>query len=192
MAKNIKKCRYASCKHDNKEIDIDHEEFIQVGSKYYHKDCKGQCKYKFCRHNDHEIDFQKDDYIIADGNCWHSDCKKESDTVKEIVDFWYRNISDSESDIRNLYCVLKTLLNKGRNADYILFALRKSADVIKHPPGLYYVLDNYKIVNAWKKKLIDEQMKDVKFDKPQNNTEPKFSAQAIGASSFSDIFGGKM
>lgn len=37
--KDIRQCRCTKCLHETRDIDISKDEFISVGSSYYHKDC---------------------------------------------------------------------------------------------------------------------------------------------------------
>jgi hypothetical protein len=193
MAKNdIKKCRYEGCKHKNGDIDIKNEKFILIGKgRYYHTDCKAPCKYRNCKHPNQEIDFAKDSYTFDDyGYCWHTDCKKESDTIVSIIDFWYRNIDDDDTSYANLHRIIRTIISRGYEAEYILFALKSKVKVLHHPPGLFYAVDDWKLKEEWKKKKIEDAVKGYKIEKPKENAEPKFQSKTIKASSFADIFGG--
>ena len=39
MNKEVKRCRCKNCLHDTKDILIAEDEYVTVGSVYYHKDC---------------------------------------------------------------------------------------------------------------------------------------------------------
>ena len=191
-AKNIKKCRYAGCKHENQEINLDTDDYVLFGkSRYFHADCKAPCKYANCKHPNQEIDLANDDYVKDELSwCWHTDCKKESDTIHEIIDCWHRNIDDDSTDYANFQRIIKTLMSRGYEPEYILFALQKQIKVLRHPPGLFYIVDDWKLKEEWKKKKLEEKSKGFKFEKPKENAEPKFQTKTIKANSFADIFGG--
>lgn len=199
MATKIRKCRSPHCLHDG-VIDIEKDEFVKIKTAFYHKDCREEidshvrCKYSNCKHDSRVMDIRKEEYIFDGVYYWHPDCKHESDTIREIIDYWYRHVDDDESNFGNLQRVIRNLIdNKGYEPEYILFALKEKAQYLNHPPGLYYATDDYRLKEKWKQEKI------AKIPKPKVDVKPVLKEAKIynlsdstakNINNFADIFGG--
>ncbi len=150
-----------------------------------------RCKYSHCKHSTDVIDLENDEYVEENGRFFHADCKHEKDTRAEIIDYWYRNI-DEDVIFNQLSKILDRLLYSEKiDCDYILFALKKKAKFLNHPPGLVYAVKDKELKKEWdfKKKL--EQFNKSKVDVIKND-EPSFTYnESNSKKKFGDIFGGK-
>ena len=149
-----------------------------------------KCKYSHCKHDTNVIDIEKDDYVEENNKYYHSDCKHEKDVRSEIIDYWYKNI-DADVIFNQFVRILDRLLySEHLDCDYVLFALKKKAKYLKHPPGLVYAVKDKEVKKEWdfKKKL--EEFNKAKIEVIKNE-EPSFTYNDNNSKKkFGDIFGG--
>ena len=132
------------------------------------------CKYSHCLHNNREIEKEK---AVRVGNAYyHSDCLKTKEDIKEIVDLFKTHInpnpvySQLQSVIKNIIFV------KGVQSDFLLFGLRYYIEhkiPLNYPQGLYYVIQNKDVANAYNKTKTKEIKKSVEITE-QAETQFKF------------------
>ena len=151
-----------------------------------------KCQYSHCKHNDNAISIATDDYAIENGRYYHIDCKHEKDTRAEIIDYWYKYI-DKDVIFNQLVRIIDRLIYKESvDCDYLLWALKKKANVLNHPPGLVYVAKDKQLKKEWDYK---QKLKTFRENKPVievTNNEPSFTYNdSNGKKKFGDIFGGK-
>lgn len=151
-----------------------------------------KCQYSHCKFPDKIIILSEGNYVIEKGRYYHLPCQCEKNTMLEIIDFWYENI-DKDVIFNQLRRLLDRLVyNDGYEAEYILFALKKKAKYLKHPPGLVYAVKDKSVKSDY-----EFQKRLAEFNKQRNNIpiskseEPKFTINSHGEKKgFGDIFGG--
>lgn len=157
MAKNIRKCRFIACKHENKEINIDSEPFVKDGRCFYHQDC----------------------YELKKNNEWKS--QKTRDDLTLFRDMWYRNISDTVN-FSQLMKILNEYIARGVDSDYLVFALKYIIDHkmnLNYPNGFKYYVDRIDIKRAYEKHIALKNRKTYEDYKPvvSDDDSPTFNVK---------------
>ena len=199
MANTQKKCPYKNCKYGG-VVDISTDEYMKVGNRYYHKECllekkayeaKRSCGYSHCKHGG-VVDTQSDECIEDNGKFYHMDCYSEKRAFSEIIDFWYREI-DEDVVFNQLQRVLQELIYKrGMEAEYVLYAIKKKAQFLNYPSGIYYAVGDKRLKANWRIIREAERLKLVKeASKKTAKMEPMFKQKEEKKSNWTtDIFGG--
>ena len=143
------------------------------------------CKYSHWLHNNREIEKKK---AVRVGNAYyHSDCLKTKEDIKEIVDLFKTHINPNpvyaqlQSVIKNIVFV------KGVQSDFLLFGLRYYIEhkiPLNYPQGLYYVIQNKDVANAYNKTKTKEIKKSVEITE---QTETQFKFVPTKNKGFADI-----
>ena len=132
------------------------------------------CKYSHCLHDNREIEKRK---AIRVGNSYyHSDCFKTKEDIKEIVNLFKAHINANP-----VYAQLQSVINniifvKKVQSDFLLFGLRYYIEhkiPLNYPQGLYYVIQNKDVANAYNKTKTKEIKKSVEITE-QAETQFKF------------------
>ena len=143
------------------------------------------CKYSHCLHDNREIEKRK---AIRVGNSYyHSDCFKTKEDVKEIVNLFKAHINANP-----VYAQLQSVINniifvKKVQSDFLLFGLRYYIEhkiPLNYPQGLYYVIQNKDVANAYNKTKTKEIKKSVEITE---QTETEFKFVPTKNKGFSDI-----
>ncbi len=195
-----KKCRDRNCKHGG-SIDLDNDDYIKVGkTKYYHRDCTAKCCCNTCKHPDIDIELSKEDtYVLIENDdgikqVYHEDCYREQEAIKEIKDLWHRYKDLEETEYGELERIIRMMIGRGYDAEYILFVTQNKIRFLNHPPGMWYAIRDYKLKQAFeqsKKKKDDakQSTEPIKIE-PQKIEHPTFQATKQKKYGFADIFGG--
>ena len=132
------------------------------------------CKYSHCLHSNREIEKEK---AVRVGNAYyHSDCLKTKEDIKEIVNLFKTHINPNP-----VYAQLQSVINniifvKKVQSDFLLFGLRYYIEhkiPLNYPQGLYYVIQNKDVANAYNKAKTKEIKKSVEIT-DQAETQFKF------------------
>ena len=143
------------------------------------------CKYSHCLHDNREIEKRK---AIRVGNSYyHSDCFKTKEDIKEIVNLFKAHINANP-----VYAQLQSVINniifvKKVQSDFLLFGLRYYIEhkiPLNYPQGLYYVIQNKDVTNAYNKTKAKEIKKSVEITE---QTETEFKFVPTKNKGFSDI-----
>ena len=143
------------------------------------------CKYSHCLHNNREIEKRK---AIRVGNSYyHSDCFKTKEDIKEIVNLFKAHINANP-----VYAQLQSVINniifvKKVQSDFLLFGLRYYIEhkiPLNYPQGLYYVIQNKDVANAYNKTKTKEIKKSVEITE---QTETQFKFVPTKNKGFADI-----
>ena len=132
------------------------------------------CKYSHCLHNNREIEKEK---AVRVGNAYyHSDCFKTKEDIKEVVNLFKTHINPNPV-YAQLQSVIKNIIFvKGIQSDFLLFGLRYYIEhkiPLNYPQGLYYVIQNKDVANAYNKAKTKEIKKSVEITE-QAETQFKF------------------
>lgn len=157
------------------------------------KSSEKKCCYSHCKHKDKIINTSVDTYEIEKSRYYHTDCKHEKDTILAIIDYWYKNV-DKDVIFNQLRRIVDRLVySEHMDADYILYALKRKAKYLNHPPGLVYAVKDKAVQKDYeyeqKLKVFNESKQSVVINQ---SDEPSFSYKDNeGKKKFGDIFGGK-
>lgn len=194
---NIRKCPYKNCSHGG-SIDIDKEEFVKIGGRYFHSDCfeekrkqsaKKKCGYKKCKHGG-IVNTDSDDCVEENGKFYHRDCLCEKNAIAEIIDFWYREIDEDVvfNQLRNV--IDRLVYQRGIDAEFVLYAVKRKAKVLNYPAGIFYAVGDKRLKADWKIAREVEKLKAVKEASPKTKkVEPAFQYKEEKKPKWGDIFG---
>lgn len=143
------------------------------------------CKYSKCLHGSREI--SKDDAVKI-GNCYyHLDCLKTKEDIKKIIDLFTKHINPNPV-YSNLQKVIDNIVFKKQlGSDFLLFGLKYYIDhkiPLNYPQGLYYVIQNKQVIEAYKKPEIKNIRNKVEI---KEETNQSFTHIPIKNNGFADI-----
>lgn len=148
---DIKTCRYSSCMHPNRVINISTDDFVMSGKAYYHRECLmaketavaaekeakvryKRCCHKKCGHANTIIDTYTEEFVKDNTKHYHLDCWSElkAEETKEneikadiqlLKNLWVENISNTVP-IAQLYRELNLMIREqGIDSKYVVFVL---------------------------------------------------------------------
>lgn len=102
---------------------------------------------------------------------YHSECLKEAQNKNEIRKLFFEQINPTEVATvlnRTINTIIDT---KNVPSDFLLYALKYVINnklILNHAGGLYYIINNDKIKNAYYKEKVGKEVKQIKTD-IQNN-----------------------
>lgn len=143
------------------------------------------CKYSKCLHGSRGIG--KDDAVKI-GNCYyHSDCLKTKEDIKKIIDLFTKHINPNPV-YSNLQKVIDNIVFKKQlGSDFLLFGLKYYIDhkiPLNYPQGLYYVIQNKQVIEAYRKPEIKNKRNKVEI---KEETNQSFTHIPIKNNGFADI-----
>lgn len=143
------------------------------------------CKYTNCLHDDKEI--KKEEAVKSGSAYYHKDCLQTKDDIKEIIKLFKECINPNPV-YAQLQSVIKNIIFiKGIQSDFLLFGLRYYIEhkiPLNYPQGLYYVIQNKDVANAYNKSKIKDVRKSVEITE---QTEVQFKHIPTKNSGFADI-----
>jgi len=161
---DLRVCRYCDCRHPDKMIDLNTDEYTVVGKMYYHKDC-----------------------CIKKRRGEWKDEQTKSD-LQYIKNQWVLHINNTVV-YSQLFKVLNDLLQRGIPSDYLVFMFDYIVShkmKLRYPNGLNYYADNEQIKAAYIKSkivkadksafLVDESA----FGQPEQTPPPPQNNKPIG------------
>ena len=134
---------------------------------------------------------------MSDNKYMRKDCTDESKILQSIRDL-YRSKISATVVFSQLNAVINDIVfKKNINAQFLLFALRYAVDnniPIRSPYGLHYIVDNYRIKEAWKDKISYEAASRIRREIENTSdiqpTEHTFRYTQNPHTGFSGIFKG--
>ena len=127
---------------------------------------------------------------------FHPDCLKKRDDMETVKKLYFENISDTVVPAQLVKTSQNIVIGKNVDSEYLVFAMRyviANKIQLNSPYGLHYIIDNYKIKQAWKDRKAKEEQKKVqeeiqKLDKKEEITFTFVNKKKEG---FESIFGGR-
>lgn len=125
-----------------------------------------KCSYGKCLCNDKEIDMEK--AVQEKNKYYHPRCLKTKNEIKEIIDLFSKHINSHPVYSQLQSVITNIVFTKGIGSEYLLFGLRYYIDnkiPLNYPQGLYYVVQNKDVKNAYglqKKKEINRTNIEIK------------------------------
>ena len=150
-----------------------------------------KCRYSNCKHDSKEID--KDEAVKSGNSYYHADCFRDKENRKEIIDLFVKHINPHPV-YNQLQTVISTIINqKGLSSDFLLFGLKYYIEhkiPLNYPQGLYYVIQNKQVIEAYNKLNERKVLAKENFVITEDNNEVEFSYKPTKAKGFADILGG--
>jgi len=114
-----------------------------------------KCKYSKCLHDTRELN--KDEAVKVGSTYYHEDCLRTKEDIKQIVTLFQQKINANP-----VYSQLQSVINnivfiKGLGSELLLFGLKyyiENKIPLNYPQGLYYVVQNKEMINAYHKKKV--------------------------------------
>lgn len=128
------------------------------------------CRYTKCCNLHDSNELLKDDaYCGGNGKYYHHDCYYMLQTTNKIRDLFLKEINPllTSAQIGQLVSIIQNIVyKKGVNIDMVLFALeymiKNKPGALKFPAGLYYVIQNKDINDAWIKVQESKKIQELK------------------------------
>lgn len=114
------------------------------------------------------------------------------ETAKRL---YFENISDTVVPALLVKTIQSIVIDKKVDSEYLVFAIKFAIATkipIKHPFGLHYLVDNYKVKQAWKARKVKEEQKKLQSEpeKTKENKDVNFTFANTKKEGFESIFGG--
>ena len=152
---------------------------------------KVKCRYKNCKHDNRELD--KDDAVLSGkASYYHKDCYKEMTAIKRVIDVYVKKVDNQPIFTQLRQVVNKLIIEQGVDSEYLIFAINYCADlgIIKHPPGLFYIVKNERVKKEWDKRLTAKYMhQEREREAIVNNSTRKFIYNPTKEKTVADILG---
>ena len=150
------------------------------------------CRYAKCKHNSKEL--PKEEAVKIGAAYYHKDCAKIKEDVETVVMLFINNVNPNTIVPQLRKVVNNIIFDKGIDSDFLVFALRYYIDnkyTLNYPGGLYYVIQNKTVLNAYASKIKKEQAIALQKANVQHIEEPKeqFTYTPTRQRSFTDILG---
>ena len=154
------------------------------------------CSWKHCQHDSPEISGES--AVQMSGRWYHADCAEISKGICAAKDYYYENISKTVVMNQLVAVLVNIVVTKKVSPEYVLFAMKyavKNKMTLRSPYGLHYLVENWKVKEAWEKvqkrkqaAAIHKQMAEqkVSFSAPKADNSGKYDQTKTG---FGSIFG---
>ena len=143
------------------------------------------CRYTNCPHKNKEI--RREDAVKKDNLYYHPDCLQTQSDIKEIIDL-FKNKINPNPVYSQLQSVIKNIVfTKGLGSEFLLFGLRYYIEhkiPLNYPQGLYYVIQNKEMINAYNKQKAVAVKQSVEI---KEETSTSFTHVPTKANGFADI-----
>jgi len=159
------------------------------------------CSYGKCQHSSKKMNVNADN-VYYDKNSkryYHKDCWKIKQDIILIQNIWREKVSKSVVNTALNRVLNKLIFENDCDPEFIIFALEDAIKrkAINYPAGLYYLVDDKRLIQAWNKKVATEKMKKLGTDfslstedKREANMGSTFKANREKPSWFNSILGG--
>ena len=146
-----------------------------------------KCKYSKCLHDTRELN--KDKAVKVGSTYYHEDCLRTKEEIKQIVALFQQKVNANP-----VYSQLQSVINnivfiKGLGSELLLFGLKyyiENKIPLNYPQGLYYVVQNKAVINAFHKNTV-KIMGKIDIKNENNNSFTRVPTKVKG---FEDIIRG--
>lgn len=146
---------------------------------------KVNCRYSNCLHKTKEL--SKEDAVKSGSLYYHSDCYKTKEDIKKIIDLFKNHINPNPVYAQLQKVIKDIVFSKGLGSDFLLFGLQYyiyHKIPLNYPQGLYYVVQNKKVIEAYNKSKTGYIKKNIEItDEP----ELTFTHTLVKNDGFADI-----
>lgn len=148
-----------------------------------------KCSFKHCSHASCEI--SQDEAVRIGNRYFHRDCAKTRNNIEEIKRLYYEKISNTVVMSQLLSSVNNIIFRKNVDSEYLLYALRYAIEhniKLNSPYGLHYLIDDYKIRQAWTKRKVVKLVQEMEYGQPVKKEDSTFQVKLSTTKGFGDIF----
>ena len=146
-----------------------------------------KCGFRHCQHE--SCDVSQDEAVRIGSRYFHEDCAKTYHNIEAIKQLYYEKVSNTVVMPQLINVVNNILFKKHIDSDYLLFALQYAINTkrtINYPQGLHYIIDDYRIKEAWKKQQLNA-VKKAKFEATPTSM-PTFNIAPTKEKGIEDLF----
>lgn len=145
-----------------------------------------KCRSTHCLHDTKEL-LKEDAVNPKKGLFYHQDCYRTQEEIKEIIDLFSKQINPNVvySQLRH---VINTIVYDRRiGSDLLLFGLKyyiQNKIPLNYPMGLYYVVQNKKMIDAFHKYKANQVSRKIEITEDKIDAFQRIPAKTNG---FADI-----
>ena len=146
-----------------------------------------KCAFRHCSHESCEV--LQDEAVKLGNRYFHEDCADTYKNINAIKVLYYEKVSNTVVMPQLSSVINNIIFKKHVDSEYLLFALKSAISTkkkINYPQGLHYIIDDFRIKNAWEKKQLQSIGK-VKFEVKSNN-EPMFRVNEPKTKGLDNLF----
>lgn len=146
-----------------------------------------KCAFKHCRHSSCEV--PQGEAVKIGNRYYHKDCADIRNNIESIKKLYCEKVSNTVVIQQLTNVVNNIVFQKNVDSAYLLFALRFSIANkinINSPYGLHYIIDNYRIKNAWSKREI-RKVANIHFEAKAGD-EPVFQVKNTVKKGLDNLF----
>lgn len=118
-----------------------------------------KCRYSHCLHETKDIP-EGEEVLVGKGTYYHKDCYELKTAIKAIIDYYVENFDRDPIYAQLTKTINNIVFNKNKTPAFVLYALHyaKWAKIpLKHPAGIYYLIKDDKIIDAWNADLTKKR-----------------------------------
>lgn len=145
-----------------------------------------KCRSSHCLHENKEL--LREDAVNPKKGCfYHPDCYQTQEEIKEIIDIFVKQINPNVvfSQLRHVINVI--VYDRGIGSELLLFGIKyyiKNKISLNYPQGLYYVVQNKKMIESYKRSKKKVCSTKVEITEQEEQSFTHISAKNTG---FTDI-----
>lgn len=146
-----------------------------------------KCGFRHCQHESCEV--SQDEAVKIKNRYYHEDCAKIYSNIEELKRLYYEKISNTVVMPQLMSVINNIIFKKKVDSNYFVFAVKYAINTkrkINYPQGLHYIIDDYRIKDAWKKKQLQSISK-AKFE-AKSNDEPMFQVKKTKEKGLDNLF----
>ena len=162
------------------------------------------CRYPKCMKLHETTELSKDDAVKggSKNSYYHPDCWHVMQTINQIRDLFIHEINPAMTgkQIGTLVSAINNMVfGKNIDVDFIKFALeyfvKYKPGSLHQPFGMYYIVENYDVINAWKKEQDRRTRVEISESQKENNKnieeldlqQADFTYKPVKSKGFEDI-----
>ena len=111
-----------------------------------------KCRYSNCPYENKELN--KEDAVKSGNMYYHSDCFKTKEEIKKIIDLFVTHINPNPVYAQLQSTIKNIVFTKKLGSEFLLFGLQYYINhkiPLNYPQGLYYVVQNKEVIDAYNK-----------------------------------------
>ena len=146
-----------------------------------------KCGFRHCRHE--SCDVSQGEAVKIKNRYFHEDCAEIYNNIEAVKQLYYEKISNTVVMAQLVSVINNIIFKKNVDSNYLLFAVKYAINTkkkINYPQGLHYLIDDYKIKDAWKKKQMQSISK-VKFE-AKRTEDTKFNSKSTKEKGLDNLF----
>ena len=145
-----------------------------------------KCRSSHCLHKSKEL-LREEAVSPTKSVFYHRDCYQTQEDIKEIIDIFYKQINPNVvfSQLRHVINII--VYDRGVSSELLLFGLKyyiQNRKTLNYPQGLYYVIQNKEMINAFNKYKVSHSAQKIQITEDSDETFQHIPAKSKG---FADI-----